>query len=372
MNKETEIVVVGGGVVGLSTAWRFAQAGSSVTLLERGLLGSGASSAAAGMLAPFAEAANAGPFSDLGRKSLELWGSFAEELKQCSALDPELVRTGLLRVAEGDQDEADLRETYSSMRNMGSRVEWLDEKSVRSVEPALSTAVTGAIYSPTEWQVDPRRVIAALGVAAASAGVVVHEHVEAVGFETEAGRVRAVTAHGRRVPGERFVIAGGSWNTNIFRWLGEHVPVKPIRGQIAALGPCRPQPLAHTVYSRNGYLVPRTSGRILAGSTEDDAGYDSRPTASGIAGIVSRAVALAPALEHAPVETVWAGLRPMSPDRMPILGKLPNWDNVFAAAGHFRNGILLAPVTARLLTKLIVDDVDEIDPAFAPERFLKR
>ena len=136
-----------------------------------------------------------------------------------------------------------------------------------------------------------------------------------------------------------------------------------------SLGPCYPLPLKHTVYSHHGYLVPRSDGRVLTGSTEDDAGFDSRPTAAGVAGVLARAIALAPSLADAAIESTWAGLRPMCVDRMPILGKLAAWENAYISAGHFRNGILMAPISAELVANLIVSGKADIDPAFAPARF---
>jgi len=369
MSKNFDIAIIGGGIVGLASAWRLAQAGKSVVLIERGRLGDGASGAAAGMLAPFAEATNRGPFSGLGRRSLDLWAQFADELRAVSGLDPELVRTGLLRVAEGGEDETSLRETFQAMSEMGSQANWIEGKALHELEPGLSENVTTGIYSPTEWQVDPRRVMRGLAVAGAIAGLKVRENTEAIGFESTGDKLTGVNTPTGRILADAVLVAGGSWNTSILSRLNASIPVKPIRGQIAALGPCYPQPLRHTIYSHHGYLVPRSSGRVLVGSTEDDAGFDDRPTAAGIADIVARAIVLAPALAEAPFESLWAGLRPLSPDRMPILGKLRNWTNVFVAAGHFRNGILLAPVTAELMTNLIINGEADIDPAFCPRRF---
>jgi glycine oxidase len=368
--RNGDVVVVGGGIIGLSIAWRLAQRGESVTLIDKGRVGREASYAAAGMLAPFAEAATRGPFSDLGVDSLSRYAAFVEELKSETSIDAELVRTGLLRVARKDE-EADLRATYAAIREMGSAgAEWIEASALHKIEPALADSVTAAIYSPTEWQVDPRRLLSALAVAAANRGVRVVEHAPVTGFTTTASVVTGVATCAGRIEAHRVVLAGGSWNAVLGSWLGAAFPVRPVRGQLAALGPCFDKPLRHTIYSYHGYLVPRTGGRVLVGSTEDDAGFDSRPTAGGIAEILAQGVALAPELATAPVEDLWAGLRPFcSVDRMPILGRIPGWDNAFVAGGHFRNGILLAPATAYKMDALVSGADANIDAAFSPARF---
>jgi glycine oxidase len=369
VTDSTDIAVIGGGVIGLATAWRLAQRGLRVTLIERGRVGEEASGAAAGMLAPYAEATNRGPFSDLGQASLARYAAFVDELKSETTLDAELIRTGLLRVAEGDEGELQLRATFGAMREMGSNAEWIECTALRQLEPGLSVDVTAAIFSPTEWQLDPRRLTRALSVASAKAGVRILEKTEVIGFEASAGKVAAVKTLAGSIAADRVLLASGSWNRAIAAMLGADIPVKPIRGQIASLGPCYPLPLKHTVYSHHGYLVPRSDGRVLAGSTEDDAGFDSRPTAAGLAGVLARAFALAPSLADAPIESTWAGLRPMCIDRMPILGKLAAWDNAYISAGHFRNGILMAPISAELMADLIFDGCAAVDAAFSPARF---
>jgi glycine oxidase len=365
----TDIAVVGGGIIGLATAWRLAQAGLSVTLIERGNVGQEASSAAAGMLAPYAEAANRGPFSNLGQASLSRYAAFVDDLRTETTIDPELIRTGLLRVAEGNEGEADLRNTYAAMRDMGSGGEWVEGETLRKLEPALSDTVTAAVYSPTEWQLDPRKLTKSAAVAAAKRGVRLLEKTEVVGFETSGRSITAVKTSAGTISARRVLLASGAWNPQIAAWLGATVPVRPIRGQIVSLGPCYPLPLRHTVYSHHGYLVPRSDGRVLVGSTEDEAGFDSRPTAAGVSGVLTRAIVLAPVLADAAIESTWAGLRPMCIDRMPILGKIAAYDNAYLSAGHFRNGILMAPISSELLTTLIVTGDAPIDPAFSPSRF---
>jgi glycine oxidase len=178
-----------------------------------------------------------------------------------------------------------------------------------------------------------------------------------------------------RVPGGEIeagqvVIAGGAWSDAIGQMLGTTLPVFPVRGQIVSLGPCLPPPLKHTVYAHCGYLVPKADGRILVGATQENAGFDIRPTCDGIGGLLGIAPKLLPALSAIPVESTWAGLRPGTPDQYPILGRLPNWKNVFAATGHFRNGILLAPITSQIMADMLLrDGVDALASEFAPERF---
>jgi glycine oxidase len=343
-----DVAIVGGGVIGLAVAWRLAGAGVSVVVLERGQVGGQASGAAAGMLAPLAEAKEPGPLIELGVASLARYPEWVAALREETGLDPELTGPGLLRVARDEKEAFALRMSLSWKRRFGIPLEWLEREATLRLEPALSSTVSGALLSVREKHVEPRRLVRALALAAARRGVRIVEGTPVSGFVTEGARVTAVETPAGQYPCGQLLIAGGAWTEGIGRQLGARLPVFPVRGQIVALA-ALPSPVRHTIFSQAGYLVPKADGRLAIGSTEEHAGFDARPTAGGMARLLNMARTLVPATADLPFESAWAGLRPATADHRPILGPLRGWENAFVAAGHFRNGILLAPITGEMM-----------------------
>ncbi len=368
-SKLSDVVIIGGGIIGLSVAWHLAVEGVSVILLERGQIGGQATGAAAGMLAPLAEAHGPGRFVDLGVASLHAYPKFVNTIRAETGMDPELVGPGMLRVALKEDEAEILCADFAWQRAGGHQVARLSGEEARRLEPALSADVLGAILSPDERHVEPKRLVRAVALAAARRGVRIVEGAQVIGLERMGSRVHGVNTVSETIDCATVVIAGGAWTGEIGRWLGASLPVSPVRGQILSLlGIC--PPFRHTIYGHAGYLVPKADGRIVVGATEDLAGFDARPTARGMARLLAMAPSLVPELGDLPFETAWAGLRPASPDGLPILGLVPQWENAYVASGHFRNGILLAPITGQLLARSIVGSDPELIPlAFRPDRF---
>lgn len=359
--ERADVVVVGGGVIGLALARRLARAGAAVAVIDAGG-GGQASIAAAGMLAPLAEAERAGPLVELGLDSLRRYPGFAAVLREETGASLELSGPGMLRVATDQAEQEALAAAFAWQKTMGLRLDWLDADAARSLEPALSDRVRAAVLSPEEKHVEPGALLAALTAACRRRNVRI-EAARALGFKTRGERVLAVETAKGSWSCAQAVIAGGAWSALLARRLGAELPVFPVRGQLLALRR-RPPLLRHTIYSRAGYLVPRTEGRVVVGATVEDVGFDPATTPAGESALLAAARGLAPSLATAPVESRWAGLRPASGDGLPIIGPLPGWENVFIAAGHFRNGILLAPVTADLLSRSILGGAPE--PSLAP------
>lgn len=350
-----DIVVVGGGVIGLSLAWRLARAGAAVTVIDAGCDDGQASIASAGMLAPLAEAQMSGPLVESGLESLRRYPGFVSELREASGVSVDLSAAGMLRVAT-DWAEADaLAAAFAWQKSAGLQLDWLDGEAARGLEPGLSERVRAAVLSPAEKRVEPGALLAAL-MEACRRGGVRRETTRVVGFETRGRRVLTLETTAGSSRCAAVAVAAGAWSAVLARRLGVELPIFPVRGQMLALRRL-PRLLRHTIYSRAGYLVPRAEGRVDVGATVESVGFNPATTEAGDAALRASAHALAPSLGTAHVESRWAGLRPASGDGLPIIGPLPGWENAFISTGHFRNGILLAPYSADLLSRTILDGV---------------
>ncbi|HEV2669090.1 MAG TPA: glycine oxidase ThiO [Blastocatellia bacterium] len=374
--EQTDAVVIGAGVVGCAIAWRRGQAGMRVVVVERGRVGGEASHAAAGMLAPLAEAEGEDEFFNLTVASLTAYADFARELKALSGVDVEYRDEGTLYPALTDEDEGELERRWRRLREAGLNVKRLNAGCALNLEPLLNQTLRFALKFPGDRQVDNRRLMTALHGAARTAGVEFMTHTEARELLTEnvAGRRRVggvATARGE-IRSNTVVIAAGSWSSLLRCDEAQRFEVEPVRGQMAAIE--MPTPAArHVIYSRRGYLVPRLSGYLIAGSTTERAGYDKRVTAGGIGSIIKSAIEIMPCVAGQAVIETWAGLRPRAPDDMPVLGADPRVEGLIYATGHYRNGILLAPITARAIGELIVKGESSVNLApFSVARFSDR
>jgi glycine oxidase len=365
----TDFVVVGGGIIGLSIAWSIVKEGVTVTVLESGQLGGQATGAAAGMLAPLAEAREPGPFVTLGVESLRRYPGFAAELHEETGIDPELIGPGMLRVAMNDEEAYQISQEADWQQSLGIQSDCLSTKEARLLEPALAAEVRLAIRSPEERNVEPKRLMRALALACARRGVRIVEGEPVIDFARQGATVTDVLGVANSYTCGGVIIAGGAWSGMLGRRLDVTLPIAPVRGQILSLA-CLPPPIRHTIYGASGYLVPKADGRVVVGATEDEAGFDARPNAAGVGYLLNMAAILAPALRTATFDTAWAGLRPASADGMPILGRLPGWQNAFTACGHYRNGILLTPITGEIIAHEVLEEQPHpLTAAFRPDRF---
>ena len=362
-----DYLILGGGVIGLSVAYHLSHQGASVRVLDAGEPGQ-ASAAAAGMLAPLAEASEPGPFLDLALDSLRRYPAFVAALSDAGGSDLSLQGPGMLRVARTDAEEAVLCRALSWQPALGLPLRRLTGAEARRLEPGLGGNVQAAVLSPHEKHVEPRLLLAALSAACRVQGVELITHSPAMSLETAAGRAHAILSGPIRHTFGTLVLAAGAWSCALGQLLAFDVPVTPLRGQILALGPQTPAPFSHTLYTHGAYLVPRADGRIVAGATEEWAGFNVTTDDAAIAGLRAEASALVPVLADWPLHSAWAGLRPVSPDGLPLLGRVPGWDNVHVATGHGRNGILLTPITGALMAEHLLHDAP-LPTAFDPARF---
>jgi glycine oxidase len=355
MSPSPDVLIIGGGVIGLTAAYFLARDGASVQVVDQGDFGRESSWAGAGILPPGSSTAPgdsrpplANSYDHLRAVSAGLFPRLAVELRERTGLDNGYRRCGGLEF-NGDDPSAAANE----WRGTGISFETLDGKALHQLEPALAPALTQAYHLPDMAQVRNPRHVKALLAGCEALGVALRAGCPVQGFEREGQRVSAVRTARGAVAAGKVLLAAGAWSDGLLGQVGWRPGIRPIRGQIALLN--TGAPVFRRVLCRGKcYLVPRPDGRILVGSTEEDAGFDKRTTAQAIAALLELAVALVPALAAAHLERTWAGLRPGSPDGMPFLGAVPGIDNLFVAAGHFRAGIQLSPGTGLVLKELIL------------------
>ena len=371
----SSILIIGGGVIGLSIARELYKKGfKEIKILEKDLIGQKASFAAAGMLAPQAESDKPDDFFELCRKSRELYPALAEELLDETGFDIELDQNGTLYLAFNEQDMYEIRERFKWQTKAGLAVEHLNARETHKLEPFISPDSLESLFFPNDWQIENRKLIQALREFANLNGIAIEENTEIESLIEENARIRGVrTLSGEKVFADVLILATGAWTSLIKNGenIIEQIPsIKPIRGQMISFHAAK-RLFTRVIYSSRGYIVPRKLGKILAGATMEDVGFENNTTEAGIEFVRAHALEISPSLANLPVEEKWAGLRPFAGDGLPILGEVPDIENLFVATAHFRNGILLAPVTAKIIAEKIGGKNSPFLDAFAIRRFNK-
>jgi glycine oxidase len=372
-----DVVVAGGGVIGLSCAWRLAQRGARVAVLERGEPGGGATRVAAGMLAPVGELSFGEPeLLELTLAAARLYPDFVRELEEASGASTGYEQLGALHVALDRDEAAQLRRVHDLQRSLELEAEWLPPRRCRELEPGLTPSFHGGVFAPGEAAVDPRALTVALLGALRAAGAEVLTGTEVVDGIFDGERLKGVRtaprgiASGQSDPqngsdrpleeeicAEAVILANGAWS-GATSWLPEHArpPVRPVKGQVLEL--CRRDgepPAQRILSSERVYLVPRGDGRLVVGATVEELGFDTAVTAGGVHELLREAYRLLPDVAEMELVGATAGLRPGTPDNLPIVGP-GAIDGLVLATGHFRNGILLAPLAAQAVAELLAGD----------------
>ncbi|WP_237478938.1 glycine oxidase ThiO [Lichenibacterium dinghuense] len=357
-----DVAVVGGGVIGLSVGWRLLRRGLTVAVFDAGVAGGGTSSAATGMLAAEAEHEPGGdPLLGLCLESLALWPAFRDELEADAGLSIDYWEKGTLVVAVG-RDEVDrLRARHALQLRAGLDARWMGPSAVLDLEPGLRPNVSGGIFCPGDHQVDPRLTVAALRAAFVRRGGRLVEGAAVDALDLSGGRVAGITIGGRVCRADTVVIASGAAAASGgLLPAGLHLPLRPLKGQSMALRPRprfgrnQPLPLDHVVWTAEVHIAPKSDGRMIVGATMEEAGFDPHVTAGGLYALLEGVRRVLPGVEEMAVEGVWAGFRPTTEDDAPALGACAVPGLAFAA-GHHRNGYLLAPVTARAVEELVIE-----------------
>jgi glycine oxidase len=366
-----EVLIIGGGSIGLATGFELLRRNIPVTLLERGTAGRGTSWQAAGMLAPDAEIG----FEELelyklNRESLRRWPDFVDRVEASSGQSVDYRDEGTLIVAD-DRDHAEaLRRRYEFQREQGLEVEWLTSEEAREIEPYLAPQLAAAVYSPSDHQVDNRLLVDALRTAFKAEGGTLHENTPVSAVRPDADRPSVVTEDGSRITGGHVVVAAGVWSRELEGLTPEaQPPVRPVKGQSMQLRRARAFDLQHVVRGPEAYLAPKSDGRVVIGATSEEMGFDTTVTAGGLYDLLEGAWEVVPGIRDLPVEETWAGLRPASRDHAPLLGPSAA-PGVVMATGHYRHGILLTPVTAEEVARSIATgETSERMVPFSPTRF---
>jgi glycine oxidase len=357
--RSFDVIVVGGGVIGLSCAWRLARRGASVAVVDRARPPAGATRVAAGMLAPVGELTFGEPeLLKLTLAAAELYTDFVAELEAASGLSTGYRRLGALHLALDRDEAAQLRRVHELQRSLDLDAEWLPPRRCRELEPGLSPSFNGGVHAPGEAAVDPRALSAALLAALSAEGADVRTGTEVTGALLEGERIVGVrTGAGEELRARSFLLATGAWSGRA-AWLPERArpPVRPVKGQILEL---RPRdgvtPCERIVASERVYIVPREDGRLIVGATVEERGFDTAVTAGGVHELLREAYRLLPEVAEMELVEAMAALRPGTPDNLPRVGP-GELEGLIVASGHFRNGILLAPLTAERVAGLLAGE----------------
>ncbi len=357
ITSPTDVVIIGGGIIGCSIAFRLAQAKLKVTVFDRGELGAEATSAAAGMLAPQGETIEPQEFSNLCVKSRDLYSGFVAEVEELSGESVGYRRDGSMLVGISDAECNELEEIHCAQAKQGLSLELLTGDAARNRVAGLADEIRCGLFVPGDHWVDNQLLAAALIKACRTAGVSLCPHSEVTRLKAQNGRLEGVEVrrHGgtraETVSAGQFILAAGCWSRALAASLGMELPLEPCHGQIMELE--ANEELPHVVRAGMHYLVPRSARRVLAGTTAEYVGYNKAVTAGGMHSILEGISRIAPMVKGFRFLRAWAGLRPDTRDHLPVLGT-GELEGLVFATGHFRNGILLAPITAQVISELVL------------------
>jgi glycine oxidase len=362
-----DVAVAGGGIIGGAVALELARAGLNVGLFDCQTPGQEASWASAGILSPAPESPAMLPLVPLGTASMALYPSFIESVEELSGQSAGFRPKGTLQAIFSRNAREELNTIVALHRGLGLQAEPLSGSEARKLEPALATDIEAAVLRPAEASVDNRCLTQAVLQSAQRSGVNILSETRVDAIWSDGSRCMGLISGAEKFAAQFTVIAAGSFSAGI-AGASIYAPVRPAKGQMISLR-CESLRIERVLWSENIYLVPRNDGRILAGATVEDVGFDKAVTAGGIFKLCGAALALVPGLNDARIEETWAGLRPDSPDHLPILGPA-DLEGLLFATGHFRSGVLLTPITAKLIREWITEKDTSLDcRRFSPLRF---
>ena len=374
MKHSADVLIVGGGIIGCSIAYFLRKRGAEVIVLEKGDIGAQASSAAAGLLAPIRPLCQRDPFKELQLAGLARFSAFVPELEATSGIAVGYEQTGTLRLLPAEKLDA-VQEWAEEWQHVGYHIQVLTPQEVYTRQPNLSSGLYGGVTIAEEAQVVPAQLVQSYAQAALNLGALLYAHTEVAALQrSETGRrITGVwTDRGNLLTCKQLILAAGAWSARCGTWLGITLPVQPVRGELIALQ--QPSPLVRHIIFDEGvfdediYIAPKPNGTVVVGATKADVGFDTTVSAGGALHLLTVATRLLPALADCPIQRMWAGLRPKTPDSRPMLGPVPSWENVVIAGGHGGFGVLLSAITGEMVAELVTMGlVPEIIRPFVPK-----
>jgi glycine oxidase len=353
-SKQFDTIIIGGGVIACSIAYHLSKQGKRILLLEKNTIGAEASSAAAGMLGVQSELDSPNSLFDLAKKSREMFPSIASEIRELTHIDIELIWNGQLKLAETDEHVKELKRVGAWQSSIGEKAIWLEPSEVIDLEPCLSSTIKGALYFPNEGHVSAPQLTQGFAKAAASLGTKIREFCEVQTLLIQNETVQGVRTNSGDFYGESIVVATGAWGG---KWLPEAINQDklyfPVKGEAFSVKTHVPF-LKRTVFTNGCYIVPKKGGELIIGATMNSHTFDKTVSLEGISQLMNRVKTLLPMVGTAALDRFWSGIRPMTQDGYPYIGKHPDLNQLFFATGHSRNGILLSPITGKMMANLIL------------------
>ncbi|UQZ82923.1 Glycine oxidase [Paenibacillus konkukensis] len=367
MNSTTSAIIIGGGIIGCAIASELLRAGVRCTLIDKGALLQEASTAAAGMLGAQVEIHHPGHFYELCRWSQQLYREWTEQLQRISGgVSPQYINEGILRTAWDEEDERELRSRLGWIQD----AEWLEADGLRALEPAMAAGIRGGFHFPNDHQVHPVHLAKTLQAALYKQGCTIREWTPAFGLIERGGRIAGVRTSEGELLADHVIVSAGAWSPALTAPWGIELPMFPVKGQCISVRTDAPV-TRKTVFTKGCYIIPKQDGTYLIGATQEEAGFDKRCHVSAVSALHAKAAKLLPQLAQAEFVGTWAGLRPGTRDGLPFLGAPSKAPGLIVATGQFRNGILLAPATAKLVMQLVTGSRTELDlTPFHPDRVL--
>jgi len=351
--RKYDVAIIGGGVIGSSIAFQLSKRGRSVVVLEKKQIASQSSGAAAGMLGAQSEFSSDSPVIPFALKSREMFPKIAEELKDLTGIDIGLIQKGLIKVAFTEEEEQALEEQFQFWKVRDSSVRSLNHQELHDLEPNVTIEAKKAMYIPHDGQVRADDLTHAFAKAASVYGAEIQEHTEVLSFSKDNNRIMGVITNKGAIYADQVVVCGGAWSFLLLKQTNLNLSMYPVKGECFSVITERPL-LEATIFSKSGcYIVPKKGNRLLIGATSIPNTFDQRVSVDGISSLLERAKMILPQLKDTKWEKVWSGIRPQTDDGIPYLGEHPQYKGLWVATGHYRNGILLSPITGVLLANLL-------------------
>lgn len=351
MNNQFDVIIVGGGIIGHSISYSLAKRGIHALVLEKERINEKATSAAAGMLAVLSEVTDDSPLYEIARKSRNMFPALMNELYENTRIDIELIQKGMLTIAHSDSEVKRLQKMIQFHQSKGESASWIPTAQLKELEPNLTSTIFGAMHAPNDGHVSPVKLASAYAEGAKRLGGSLLEYTEVTELLVESGRVTGVKTNTTHYYSDHVVVAGGAWTSQLLKEL----PIIPVKGECFSVT-SREELVSKTIFSDDCYIVPKQGNRMIVGATVIPGTYDENVNVNGVYSLLNKAIQILPQLKEAKWEKVWAGIRPQTIDHFPVMGEYPNIKGLYVATGHYRNGILLSPITGEMIACMITGE----------------